>query len=651
MTKIYLFILILVVIFPFRSLQANEAERQLLLYKSSRVDTIQLEALRQLVNYWKGPGNNQDSLLYYARILADEAVAKEHYNRAFKGFYWLVSIYSQRGQSDSCLYYAFKAVKVFEKHNRDYGLAVMYTFIGEEYRASEQFDLALNYLHKSWEISKKARNKAIRTGTANRLAATYFEAKDKDKALQWADSSLIWGEKTNSYNYYIKNLTIIGAVKRDIGEFKEAKAYFYKALQACEDDSINRLNILSNLATLYTKIYINKPDSVIFYGQQAFSLARHYKIKSNEVLASQHLAEAYELKGEYKKAYEYLRNYEQVRHFIFFKERDAQIAELNTKFELSQKEKEIEAQKLKVNQKELKLRNRSITLVASISLSVLLVLFTLLLLRSSRKRKRTNELLQEINNQIETQKRDLERYSQETENAYEKLKDITEDKEALIHMVVHDLKNPLNNLVNIELYEEEKLKDKIVLQSANEMLNLVKNMLDISSSENRDLRLNIQEINPAEHLKKCIQQVAYLAKPKKIKIELIISHNSTLQADPDAFDRICNNLLTNSIKYSDVDSTIQVSLSKKEENILQLEVSDTGQGIAPEHHKLIFEKYGQVKLKGRNYSGSTGLGLAFCKLACEAHAWAIDVDSNLGKGATFLIQIPLNENPNQSPSD
>lgn len=78
---------------------------------------------------------------------------------------------------------------------------------------------------------------------------------------------------------------------------------------------------------------------------------------------------------------------------------------------------------------------------------------------------------------------------------------------------------------------------------------------------------------------------------------------------------------------------------------MRVSVIDTGLGIPPEYRDKIFEKFGQVEIREHKQKHSTGLGLAFCKLAVEAHGGKIGVDSEVGKGSTFWFELPVSSLP------
>ncbi len=206
-------------------------------------------------------------------------------------------------------------------------------------------------------------------------------------------------------------------------------------------------------------------------------------------------------------------------------------------------------------------------------------------------------------------------------------------------MLVHDLKNPLNLLTNIDLVEDEKTRSTLIKNTSKQMLNLVLNLLDVNKAEASELELNKKEVGLSDIIQESSREVDYLSSPVNIKIVNKSLKDYSLQADHDILVRVFVNLFSNAIKFSQRDSSIIITTSITPDKQIRISVKDSGPGIAKEYHKTIFEKFKQVEQIKSGEIKSTGLGLAFCKLAVESHGWEIGVDSEEGKGAEFWIKV------------
>ena len=111
------------------------------------------------------------------------------------------------------------------------------------------------------------------------------------------------------------------------------------------------------------------------------------------------------------------------------------------------------------------------------------------------------------------------------------------------------------------------------------------------------------------------------------------------ECDVEMTRRVVANLVANALKFTPSAGTVTVAVSTND-SLARVEVHDTGPGIPPEYLGKIFDKFGQVEASKERKKFSTGLGLAFCKLAVEAHGGTIGVESEEGKGSTFWFELP-----------
>ncbi|MBC7536771.1 MAG: HAMP domain-containing protein [Ferruginibacter sp.] len=225
--------------------------------------------------------------------------------------------------------------------------------------------------------------------------------------------------------------------------------------------------------------------------------------------------------------------------------------------------------------------------------------------------------------------------------------ELNEAKTNFIATVSHELKTPISSikmsaqLLNDRrvgaLNEEQHDLIKNITDDSERLLKITSELLNVSQVESGQMQLNITRVNPAVIIENALQTVAAKAKEKNIRIHTGGSNNLPyIIADADKTTWVLNNLLTNAIKYSLNNSTVHVTATTGQGNIL-FSVRDTGPGITEEFIPRLFERYFQVP--GSNENGS-GLGLAICKDFIEAQHGKIWVESLIGKGSTFFFQLP-----------
>lgn len=239
------------------------------------------------------------------------------------------------------------------------------------------------------------------------------------------------------------------------------------------------------------------------------------------------------------------------------------------------------------------------------------------------------------------------------------IRDITEEKlltrmrDDLTHSIVHDLKNPLwmldsglkllsDTLTSQNaLGESETMMLDISAAQVERMLNLVNALLDISRLEDRKIPLSKEIFD----IRSPIQEILHLMEPEAFKKQVNITSNFddltglvTVDADKDMISRVIQNLVGNSLKFTPEHGRIQISCHPNRENKqIDVRICDTGPGISSNLTNHIFEKFATGD---HDHSGS-GLGLAFCKMAIEAHNGAIEVEETSSNGTTFKFTLPL----------
>ena len=237
----------------------------------------------------------------------------------------------------------------------------------------------------------------------------------------------------------------------------------------------------------------------------------------------------------------------------------------------------------------------------------------------------------------------------------EKLKNLEKIKDDLIHMIVHDLRNPLCSVfgnLDLLLLDKDKIPpNKInLLQnckvSCQELTGMIDSLLDIHKIEEWQIQINLETTDLHELIKESIQPFHSKAADEKITISVDHSYrNLFAPVDRSIMKRVLANLVGNAIRHTPCGGRIKISAGYCQNNgDLLVEVKDTGNGIESAYQEKIFNKFEQVKLRRSGVSvGSSGLGLAFCKLALEAHGGKIWVESEgEGKGAKFRFTLPAN---------
>ena len=218
-------------------------------------------------------------------------------------------------------------------------------------------------------------------------------------------------------------------------------------------------------------------------------------------------------------------------------------------------------------------------------------------------------------------------------------------KERLTSFVVHDLKNPVNSLdLHAQLLLREPDLPARARQSvlhiraeARALLRLILNLLDISKSEEGHLSARRENVALEELVTEVFDAFSIRARDAKVTLERRLEVG-TLQADLDLSRRVIENLIDNALRHAPAGSSVTVS-TRSADSSVELRVADQGRGIAPEQREKIFERFVQGSREEALTRSSRGLGLAFCRLALEAHGGRIWVEDG-NPGAVFCARFP-----------
>lgn len=253
------------------------------------------------------------------------------------------------------------------------------------------------------------------------------------------------------------------------------------------------------------------------------------------------------------------------------------------------------------------------------------------------------ELAQELelrNHQIMKQKDDLLKQAEKLRKAYEEIKKLDSFKHQMTRMIIHDLKNPLSVVLNVvETMDIPEKPAGIIKQISYEMLDLVMNILDVNKFEDSKMKIRYDEIDLTIPVKRLIEKFSFLSRNSSIDLRVSIPEPCMIHADLHIIERVLENLMSNSMKFTPPGGYIQISAIDQNEK-MRIEVRDNGNGIPNDLINQIFDEYVNNTDNAVVYTNSTGIGLTYCKLAVEAQGGEIGLMSKKGEGTTvwFMVQ-------------
>lgn len=219
------------------------------------------------------------------------------------------------------------------------------------------------------------------------------------------------------------------------------------------------------------------------------------------------------------------------------------------------------------------------------------------------------------------------------------LKRLELQKEQLVAFLVHDLKNPVST---VDLYAQSVLSAtdirrahasaERIREETRSLIRMITNLLDISKADEGQLAPAVQTIDAASFVSGVVEEMHARAEAMQVRVTTAVTA-SELRADPDLMTRVLANLVDNAIRHAPEGSEVHVSLAPTDTGI-ELRVADQGPGVPPGERDRVFERFRSGKETATRTN--RGLGLAFCKLAVEAHGGRIEIEDG-SPGAVFCV--------------
>lgn len=602
-------------------------------------------------------------------------------------------IYKIKGHFDSSLYYYFQSLN-FKRRNKDSaGIAASFNNIGLLYNEQGKYDSALQNFVKSYNLKKALGDEKSLIYPLNNIGLVYLDLEEFKKALQQFQQVIKIQQKYDLNAGIPITYNNMGLAYQGINEKDSAFKYFRKSLKIRKAESNDAKVAISmefmGKSYLENEIY----DSALFLLQKsikikeqlnlegeigsAYFLAARAALKTgNSDLAStyinkaentaeqtnsnQLLADVLNLKalilhnqGKNAEAYQIFRKAYELREQLFNKERAEALSEMQAQYEAEQQKQEI---KSLAKEKE-SIRNRNvkneIALLIAMALLVTIVVITFLLYRQTQLRKKANKLLKEKNKIIQ--------------DNYEKLKVSKIKAEAaafaksqFLAIASHEIRTPLNGIIgmtslllNTNLNEEQFDYTRTIMNSGNNLFNLLNEILDYSKAEAGKIELEKKPTDIKKIGKEVIHLFEHQAKEKNIELILNVeelTHNIWI-VDALRLRQVLVNLISNALKFTGkgfVKLSISHASSKEDQkyNTILFSVIDTGPGIPREKQKIIFDSFSQADASITRKYGGVGLGLAISQKLVELMNGELKIKSKIGKGTTFYFSLELEATEN-----
>ncbi|HZY35690.1 MAG TPA: ATP-binding protein [Mucilaginibacter sp.] len=585
-----------------------------------------------------------------------------HYKHGELRMMTLKAIYlNRRGGLVESIKITFDVIPQATKTNDERVLAQAYNNLGLCYQVLKNYRKSIDYYLLFIRVAERSHFADYQVTAYNNTARVYFDISNIDSASYYNNKAYATAIRTNNVRniaYLIRNF---GTIAEYRGDHKKAIDYFRKSIIVLKVKTNHYLLSEDNRRLAEAYLHLERTDSALYFARGAYDDGKLDKDPELVMKAADMLASIYSSNGDYKNAWRYQQEKIVNGDSLFSREKSLQVQNLT--FNEDQR-----------RQKETELRNAEQARMRFYLLLGILGVFVLIagiLLFANQQRKKANKILQQRNEQIETQHKALEKSLSDLKTTQKQL--IQSEKMAslgeLTAGIAHEIQNPLNFVnnfseVSAELTQELKAELKKgntddALAIANDLEQnlekithhgkradfIVKGMMQHSRANTGEKQLTDINVLCDEFLK--LSYHGLRAKDRSFNAEMVTHFDPGLpkiKVSPQEIGRVLQNLFNNAFyavnqkqKTAGADYRPEVAVSTSTENgQVVIKVKDNGVGIPDSIKEKIMQPFFTTKPTGQG----TGLGLSLTyDMVVKGHGGSIKVDSLEGEGSEFTILL------------
>ena len=530
-----------------------------------------------------------------------------------------------------------EALKVVEGTEHHDDIIIGLDFLGEAYMTIEDYENALVYWEKAakkWqEVNGKKKNpdfsfkmgrvRLVQQDYKNALSEFLETEKLKKEAGQFISGDLYWN---------------IGQAYEMLADYEAAQIYYTTALNASQtvDVSFLKIKCLNGLGKIHENK--NELDRALSYYKEAYEMAPIINQKEPKINATSGLFRIYKRQHKTAEALRFLELAKTFQDSLYSEQNTKEVARLEAKFEFEQ-----EKQKLEFDQQQELEQQSNIRRLLYFALVVagLIMLVGFLFVRTKQQ---ANNKLSQLNEKLKEQKAVVEKQK-------EKLEKLDQTKSRFFTNISHEFRTPLtviSGMIDQVHTKPEQWLDrgpKIIKRNTLGLLNLVNQILDLRKLESNELKIQMVQGDVIKYLRYISESYDSFAKTQGLQLHFLpVINELIMDYDADKLLKIVTNLLSNAVKYTPRGGNIYVHIDKITNNsqaFLSLWVQDTGQGIDEKDLPNIFDRFYQVDDSMSRKGEGTGIGLALTKELVKLMGGKIEAQSQLGKGSTFKVALPV----------
>jgi signal transduction histidine kinase len=531
------------------------------------------------------------------------------------GYKSLAELYQSQDNLEKALEMSLKTAEIRQTFDNPSGTISIYLEIANIYGQMENYNNSLKYFTQAYEVAAKIDDEANLAIIKLSIASMNAKRGQLKIALTNANEALGFASQAKNINLIIQVYSLLGEIHFYRNEFNQARNYFSK---------VN--DLASNNDVTFER------DAYLF------------------------LSKIFEKQGNTENAFEYFKKYAVLKEKTENVDAAREIERLEGRLVLEAKEKENDL--LKQNEdtyKQVIQEQKAFNIALTATIVLTIILLAIIWITANRRRNH-NKILQIKNTKIEDQQKKITIQNKEIKGQNDELlirnkelDDLNNEKDSLLSLVAHDMKAPFHRITGLTellrlsgLREEQSQYVSMIKNNAKHGAYLINDLLDVNSMATEKEELASERIELKKLLDDTASNFVIELTNKQIECKIECEPNLLVRTDLTYVNRILENLVSNAIKFSNLESEIilRAGISK---NNFWISVKDFGPGFTEDDKTNLFQKFKKLTAKPTGGESSNGLGLAIVKTLMDRLNGKIDLDTEIGKCSEFTLYIPFLE--------
>ncbi|SMG21339.1 Signal transduction histidine kinase [Marivirga sericea] len=531
------------------------------------------------------------------------------------GYKSLAELYQSQDNLQKALEMSLKTAEIRQSFDDPSGIISIYLEIADIYGQMENYNNSLKYFTEAYEVAAKINDEANLAIIKLSIASMNAKRGQLKIALTNANEALGFASQAKNVNLIIQIYSLLGEIHFYRNEYDQARNYFLKVNDLASNNDVT----FERDAYLYLSKIFEKQANV----QEAFDYFKMYSVLKEKTENVNAAREIERLEG---------------RLLLEAKEKENNLLKQNedTYKQVIQKQKAF-----------------NIALTATILLAF--ILLVIIWITANRRRKH-NKILQLKNNKIQDQQEKITLQNKEIKGQNDELlirnkelDDLNNEKDSLLSLVAHDMKAPFHRITGLTellrlsgLREEQNQYVSMIRNNAKHGAYLINDLLDVNSMATEKEELKSERIELKQLLENTASNFVIELTNKQIECKIECEPNLLVRTDLNYVNRILENLVSNAIKFSYLESEVILRAGVNKNNFW-ISVKDFGPGFTEEDKNNLFKKFKKLTAKPTGGESSNGLGLAIVKTLMDRLEGKIDLQTELGKYSEFTLYFPFLE--------